>query len=184
MAKRKATSPHMLPQDFDLDHIPAGLYKQLRKLAGYYMQRENPSHTLQPTALVHEAFMRLVEVNQLQLNNRTQFFALAAQMMRRILIDHAKAKHAAKRGGGAVKISFDENQHMANSGDPDILALDEALKRLTKLDPRRSKVVELKYFGGLSNEEIAQVVGASPATIKRDWMVARAWLYYELKAKK
>lgn len=167
-----------------LEKLLPQVYEHLHKLASGYMRRENQRHTLQPTALVHEAFMRLVEGAEVDWQNRAHFFAVAANLMRRILVDHAKAKKAAKRGGSGVHVSFDEKFHVAegaNDGSPDVLELDKALKKLAKIDERQSKVVELRYFGGLSIEEAAEALKASPATIKRDWAAAKLWLYRELK---
>lgn len=158
----------------------------LHRLAMRYMARENPGHTLQPTALVHEAFLRLVEGKQVEWRDRTHFFALAARLMRRILTDHAKAKRADKRGGGGVRVSFDENVHGGSTGDEgeDLLALDQALEKLKGESERQAKVVELRYFGGLTVEEVAECLKASPATIKRDWNSARLWLYREIQKHK
>jgi RNA polymerase sigma factor (TIGR02999 family) len=143
------------------------------------MRREKIGHTLQSTALVHEAFMRLVD-QKVRWNSRAHFFGIAAQMMRRILVDHAKAQSAAKRGAGAIRIELDEGLAASPGRDVDLLALDEALERLAKSDPQRSRIVELRFFGGLSNEESAEVLGISPATIQRQWSGARAWLFHEL----
>ena len=158
------------------------VYQELRRLAKSYMRKENAAYTLQPTALVHEAFFKLVDQKNVEWQNRAHFFGVAAQLMRRILIDHARNKHALKRGGTQAKIAFDEGVHWqaAEEGAPDLLALDEALTRLAALDERQSRVVELRYFGGLSIEEVAEVTKTSPATVKRDWALAKAWLHREL----
>jgi RNA polymerase sigma factor (TIGR02999 family) len=158
------------------------VYDELRRLARSYMRQERSGHTLQSTALVHEAFLRLID-QKVQWNSRAHFFGIAAQMMRRILVDHAKAQSAAKRGAGAVRIELDEGLAAAPKRDVDLLALYEALERLTKVDPQRSRIVELRFFGGLSNEESAEVLGVSPATIQRQWTGARAWLFHELNAR-
>lgn len=160
------------------------VYQELRQLAKSYMRRENSAHTLQPTALVHEAFFKLIDQKETDWQNRAHFFGVAAQLMRRILIDHARSRQAAKRGGAGPKLSFDEAIHWeaAEEGAPDLLALDLALQRLANLDERQSKVVELRYFGGLSIEEVAEVLKTSPATVKRDWTLAKAWLQRELSA--
>jgi RNA polymerase sigma factor (TIGR02999 family) len=162
-----------------LEALTPLVYAELRRLARSYMRQERSGHTLQSTALVHEAFLRLID-QKVQWNSRAHFFGIAAQMMRRILVDHAKAQSAAKRGAGAVRIELDEGLATAPDRDVDLLALDEALERLTKVDPQRSRIVELRFFGGLSNEESAEVLGVSPATIQRQWAGARAWLFHEL----
>jgi RNA polymerase sigma factor (TIGR02999 family) len=164
-----------------LETLTPLVYDELRRLARSYMRRERAGHTLQSTALVHEAFMRLVDQN-VRWNSRAHFFGIAAQMMRRILVDHAKAQSAAKRGAGSPRIEFDEGLAASPQRDVDLLALDEALDRLTKVDPQRSRIVELRFFGGLSNEESAEVLGVSPATVQRQWSGARAWLHHELSA--
>ena len=164
-----------------LEALTPLVYDELRRLARSYMRQERSGHTLQSTALVHEAFLRLID-QRVQWNSRAHFFGIAAQMMRRILVDHAKAQSTAKRGAGALRIELDEGLATAPSRDVDLLALDEALERLTKLDPQRSRIVELRFFGGLSNEESAEVLGVSPATIQRQWAGARAWLFHELNA--
>jgi RNA polymerase sigma-70 factor, ECF subfamily len=165
-----------------LDELLPKVYDELRRLAGAYMRRESPNHTLQPTALVHEAYFRLVDQKNVKWQNRGHFFGIAAQMMRRILVDHARIRHAEKRGGKATKISFEEGLHWTPRDEPDILSLDSALTRLTELDERQGKVVELRYFGGLGVEETAEALGISPATVKRDWTVAKAWLLRELNS--
>jgi RNA polymerase sigma factor (TIGR02999 family) len=162
-----------------LEALTPLVYGELRRLARSYMRQERAGHTLQSTALVHEAFLRLID-QRVQWNSRAHFFGIAAQMMRRILVDHAKAQSAAKRGAGALRIELDEGLATAPHRDVDLLALDEALERLTKVDPQRSRIVELRFFGGLSNEECAEVLGVSPATIQRQWTGARAWLFHEL----
>jgi len=162
-----------------LDALTPLVYDELRRLAHSYMRQERAGHTLQSTALVHEAFLRLVD-QRVQWNSRAHFFGIAAQMMRRILVDHAKAQSTAKRGAGAVLIELEEGLATAPNRDVDLLALDEALERLTKVDPQRSRIVELRFFAGLSNEESAEVLGVSPATIQRQWAGARAWLFHEL----
>ncbi len=161
--------------------LPA-VYGELKKIAASYMRREYPGHTLQATALVHEAYFRLIDQESVKWQNRAHFFGIAAQLMRRILIDHARAKYAAKRGGSQVKVSFDEALHWSDSEDEaaQILSVDAALERLAKLDARQAQVVELRYFGGLSIDEVAEVMKTSPATVKRDWAMARAWLFREL----
>lgn len=156
------------------------VYEELRRLAHRYMSRERPGHTLQTTAVVHEAYLRLIDQKHVQWQNRAHFFAIAAQMMRRILITHAQSHAYAKRGGGALRVSLDEAAIVSQERAGELIALDEALTALTIIDPRRSQVVELRYFGGLNNEEIAEVMKVSPNTVMRDWNVAKAWLYREM----
>jgi RNA polymerase sigma factor (TIGR02999 family) len=158
------------------------VYQELRRMARGYMKRERPDHTLQSTALVHEAYMRLVD-QRVAWQGREHFFAIAAQMMRRILVDHAKKSRSAKRGAGARPLSLAEPLVVAAKPDKDLVALDEALERLARHDPQRSRIVELRFFGGLSNEECAAVLRISPATVQRQWAGARAWLYRELNRK-
>jgi len=156
------------------------VYEELRRLAHRYMTQERPGHTLQTTAVVHEAYLRLIDQKHVQWQNRAHFFAIASQMMRRILITHAQSHAYAKRGGGALKVSLDEAAVLSQERASDLIALDEALKGLTAIDPRRSQVVELRFFGGLSNEEIAEVLNISTNTETRDWSVAKAWLHREM----
>jgi RNA polymerase sigma factor (TIGR02999 family) len=156
------------------------VYEELRRLAHRYMRRERPGHTLQTTAVVHEAYLRLIDQNHVQWQNRAHFFAIAARMMRRILITHAQSHAYAKRGGGALKVSLDEVAVLSPARAGELIALDDALKSLAVIDVRRSQVVELRFFGGLSNEEIAEVLKISPNTVTRDWNVAKAWLYREM----
>lgn len=162
------------------DRLVPLVYAELRRQARVQLAREREAHTLQPTALVHEAFLRLVDQRSARWQNRAQFFGVSAQLMRRILVDHARARDAAKRGGGAVRISLDEAPEAAASPETDVLLLDEALERLASLDERQARVVELRYFGGLSVEEAAAVLDVSEITIKRDWAMAKAWLFREL----
>jgi RNA polymerase sigma-70 factor, ECF subfamily len=156
------------------------VYEELRRLAHRYMTQERPGHTLQTTAVVHEAYLRLIDQKHVQWQNRAHFFAIASQMMRRILITHAQSHAYAKRGGGALKVSLDEAALLSQERASELIALDEALKGLTAIDPRRSQVVELRFFGGLSNEEIAEVLNVSTNTVTRDWNVAKAWLHREM----
>jgi RNA polymerase sigma factor (TIGR02999 family) len=156
------------------------VYEELRRLAHRYMAKERRGHTLQTTAVVHEAYLRLIDQKHVQWQNRVHFFAIASQMMRRILITHAQSHAYAKRGGGALKVSLDEAAVLSQERASDLIALDEALKGLTAIDPRRSQVVELRFFGGLSNEEIAEVLNISTNTVTRDWSVAKAWLHREV----
>jgi RNA polymerase sigma-70 factor (ECF subfamily) len=163
-----------------LDQLYPLVYNELRRLAHGYLRRERKGHTLQTTALINEAYLRLVDQKHVHWANRSHFFGISAQIMRRILIDHARRYDYAKRGGGAQRISLDEAAVVAKQRGRALLMLDEALKSLAKIDPRRSQVVELRYFGGLNNEEIAGVLKISENTVTRDWNMARAWLYQEL----
>jgi len=163
-----------------LDKLYPLVYNELRRLAHGYLRRERKGHTLQTTALINEAYLRLVDQKHVHWANRSHFFAISAQIMRRILIDHARRYDYAKRGGGAQRISLDEAAVVAKERARELLMLDEALNGLTKIDPRRGRVVELRYFGGLNNEEIAAVLKISENTVTRDWNMARAWLYQEL----
>jgi RNA polymerase sigma-70 factor, ECF subfamily len=163
-----------------LDELYPLVYDELHRLARRYMSRERKGHTLQTTALINEAYVRLVDQRNVQWANRSHFFAISAQIMRRILIDHARRHQYAKRGGGAQQVSLDESAIVALEDLSEILRLDEALQSLAELDPRRSRVVELRYFGGLNNEEIAGVLNISENTVIRDWNMARAWLYRQL----
>ncbi len=153
---------------------------QLRRIAAAYLRKERPGHTLQPTALVNEAFLKMVDQKEVRWENRAHFFAAAAKLMRWVLMDHAKAKNRDKRGGGAFRVTFEENINFSKEEGLDIQAVHEALEKLEKEDERRARVVELRFFGGLSIEEIAEVTKTSPATVKRDWTMARAWLFREL----
>jgi RNA polymerase sigma-70 factor, ECF subfamily len=157
------------------------VYDELRRLARSYMCRERTDHTLQPTALVHEAYLKLVEQRSVDWQGRSHFFAIAAQMMRRILVDHARTHLRDKRGGGAIPAPFEEALVFAPEQSTDLVKLDESLERLAKLDPRQSKVVELRFFGGLTVEETAETLGISAKTVKREWSMAKAWLHGEMK---
>lgn len=165
-----------------LDELLPIVYDELRRLADSYLSRERPDHTLQPTALVHEAYLRLVDQREVNWQNRAQFFGLAAEMMRRILVNHARDRRAAKRGGGARRLSLDEAVSFFEQRDVELVALDEALNRLAALDPQQGRIVELRFFGGLSIEETAEVLAVSPATVKRDWRMAKAWLHRAMTA--
>ena len=161
------------------DLLPV-VYAELRRIAGRYLRHERPDHTLQPTALVHEAYVKLVDQRHAQWQNRAQFFGVAAQLMRRILVDHARAHVAAKRGGGVSPVTLLDAAGASPSRGVDFLALDEALTRLTGLYPEQGRLVELRFFGGLTIEETSEAMGLSPATVKRQWAVARAWLLHSL----
>lgn len=162
-----------------LDQLYPLVYDELHRLARRYMSRERKGHTLQTTALINEAYVRLVDQKNVHWANRSHFFAISAKIMRRILIDHARRHAYAKRGGGAQQISLDEAAVVSGQAS-ELLRLDEALQSLGELDARRSQVVELRYFGGLTNEEIARVLKISENTVTRDWNMARAWLYQQL----
>jgi RNA polymerase sigma-70 factor, ECF subfamily len=167
-------------QEQALDRLVPQIHDELRKLAASYLRRERPDHTLQPTALVNEAFLRLVDQRAAKWQNRAHFFGIAAQAMRRILVDHARAHTAGKRGGSMRRVNLDDARLVTPIADVDLLALDEALTRLAALDPQQSRVVELRYFGGLTMEETAEVLHISPATVGREWRMAKAWLSAEL----
>jgi len=154
--------------------------RELHRLAHHYMRNEKPGHTLQTTALVNEAYLRLVDQKHVHWKNRAHFFALSAQLMRHILVDHARKRKYAKRGGDAQRVSLDEAMIVSRERGADLIALDDALRRLAAIDPRKSKVVELRFFGGLSVEETAEALSVSPLTVKRDWSMAKAWLYNSL----
>ena len=157
------------------------VYDELRRLAGAALRRERPSHTLQPTALVHEAFLRLVDVKSSRLQDRGHFIAIADRAMRRVLVDHARSRAAVKRGKAEARLSIDDVDVAAvDATDMDLVALDQALERLAAIDERQARIVELRFFGGLTVEETAVVIGASDRTVKRDWQMARAWLRREL----
>lgn len=151
-------------------------------MAGRYLRKERVDHTLQTTALVHEAYMRLIDQTQVSWQNRAQFFGVAAQMMRRILVDHARTRRRDKRGGVAETLSLDDFVNLSQGRASDLVALDDALNSLARIDQRKSRVVELRFFGGLNVEEAAQVLDVSPQTVLRDWKLAKAWLYQEIKA--
>jgi len=163
-----------------LDSLMPLVYGELRRIAQHYLNNERPDHTLQSTALVHEAYVRLTQQKLPEWQNRAHFFAVAAQLMRQILVDYARSHRASKRGGNAYTLALDDAQEEPQATDVDIVALDDALKTLAAMDAQQSRVVELKFFGGLSIEDTAEVLGVSPSTVKRDWVTARAWLYREL----
>jgi len=165
-----------------LDDVLRAVYQELRRMADRYLRLERTGHTLQPTALVHEAYLRLIDQTQVSWQNRAHFFGVAAQMMRRILVDHARTKQRDKRGGPVRPLSLDEVVDVTKGRASDLVALDEALESLTAIDPRKGRVVEMRFFGGLSVEETAEVLDVSPQTVLRDWKLAKAWLYKELKS--
>jgi RNA polymerase sigma factor (TIGR02999 family) len=164
------------------DQLIARVYSELRRLAGHYLRSEQPNNTLQPTALVHELYIRLLGSEAVTWQNRAHFFAVAAQQMRRILIDHARARRAEKRGGGALTLSLADISAVAGSPAQDVLVIHEALTKLEALDRRAAHVVELRFFGGLREKEAAEVLGISVATLKRDWEFARVWLMTQLQS--
>lgn len=156
------------------------VYKELRRVAHFQLRNERADHTLQSTALVHEAYLRLIGVSAPKWEGRTHFFAIAAQLMRQILVDYARRHAAAKRGGSVCKVSLGDAEMKSRRGEIDVIALDDALQELARIDARQSRVVELRFFGGLSLDEISQALEIAPATVQRDWMTARAWLYREI----
>ena len=163
-----------------LDQLMPTIYGELRQLASRYLRRERPDHTLQATALVHEAYLRLVDAEQVTWQNRAHFFGIAARIMRQVLVNHALAHQAAKRGGLAQKLSLEEAISFADDREVDLVALDQALKELERLDPQKCRIIELRFFSGLSIEETAEVLGVSHATVERHWRIAKLWLKREL----
>jgi RNA polymerase sigma-70 factor (ECF subfamily) len=168
-------------KDAALEELLTLVHQELRRLARRYMFGERPGHTLQTTALVNEAYLRLVNSRQVNWQNRAHFFAISAQLMRQILVDYARARRSQKRGGGIPRVTLDEALMGSQEMGHDLVALDDALKALTELDPRKGKVVELRFFGGLSVEETAEVLKVSPDTVLRDWRLAKAWLAREME---
>jgi RNA polymerase sigma-70 factor, ECF subfamily len=164
-----------------LDKLMPLVYDELRRLAHYYMGRERAGHTLQTTALVNEAYLRLIDQRSVRWQNRAHFFGIASQMMRRILVDYARSRQYAKRGGGAHQVSLDEAMVVSEERAADVVALDDALTALAKIDQRKTEIVEMRFFGGLSIEETAEVLGVSPGTVMRDWTLAKAWLHREIR---
>lgn len=162
------------------DQLMPLVYAELHRLAHGYMKRESPGHTLQTSALVNEAFMKLIDQRDVHWKNRAHFFGIAAQMMRRILVDYARGRKYAKRGGGVPHVSFDEAIRVSDERADEVVALDDALKSLAEFDRRKSEIVEMRFFGGLSIEETAEVLNVSPGTVMRDWTMAKAWLRKEI----
>jgi RNA polymerase sigma factor (TIGR02999 family) len=162
------------------DQLMSVVYEELHRLAHRYMKRESPGHTLQTSALVNEAFVKLVDQRDVRWQNRAHFFGIAAQMMRRILVDHARGRQTAKRGHGMRDVSFDDAFYVSDERSAEVVAVHEALEQLTTLDSRKAQIVELRFFGGLSIEETAEVLGVSPGTVMRDWTLAKAWLRREM----
>lgn len=187
-------SPHEISQLLDawsdgnraaLDALLPLVYDELHRQAHRFLRRERANHTLQTTALIHETYLKLIEQNRVRWQNRAHFFGVSANLMRRILVNYAKTKHRLKRGGEAENLPLDETIKIVSAGrELDLLALDEALTRLAEMDERQAQIVELRYFSGLSIEETAEVLDISPATVKRDWKMAKAWLHRELSGKK
>lgn len=163
-----------------LDEFLPLVYDELKKIAAYKLALERPNHTLQATALVHEAYLRLIDQHSVNWQNRAHFFAIASEMMRRILVNHAESHNAKKRNEGKTLIALDDAENLAATEEVDLIFLDNALKELAEFDETQSKIVELKFFGGLTNEEAAEVLGCSESTIKREWRMARAWLTTKL----
>ncbi|MEK6281018.1 MAG: sigma-70 family RNA polymerase sigma factor [Acidobacteriota bacterium] len=163
-----------------LDRLLPIVYDELRRQAARYLRRERVGHTLQTTALIHEAYLRLIDQKNVEWQNRAQFFGIAAQLMRRILVDHARTKGRAKRGGSDIRVSLSDAEAFVINKELDVVALNEALERLELIDEQQSKIVELRFFSGLTVEETASVLNISPATVKRDWRMAKAWLYREI----
>jgi RNA polymerase sigma factor (TIGR02999 family) len=166
------------------DELVPLVHEELRRLARRHMGHERPGHTLQPTALVNEAYLRLIDVNRVQWQNRAHFFAMAARVMRRILVDSARARRYQKRGGGAPKVSFDEALLVSSEPGRDLVALDDALEALAAMDPRKGQVVEMRFFGGLTVAETAEALHVSVDTVMRDWGLAKVWLFRELSHRK
>ncbi|HYR89632.1 MAG TPA: sigma-70 family RNA polymerase sigma factor [Terriglobia bacterium] len=166
-----------------LDALVPLVYEELRRRAGSYMRSEKPGHSLQPTVLVHEAYLRLVDQDGINWQNRSHFFAVASQILRHILVDHARARHRLKRGGEAFRVTWVEDFGVQQREGIDLMALHDALERLSESDPQQGRIVELRFFGGLSIEETAEALNISSATVKREWSMARAWLYRELTSR-
>ena len=166
-----------------MDELLPLVYADLRRLADAYLRRERFDHTLQSTALVHEAFLKLIDQRETHWKNRAHFFGIAAQAIRRILVDHARQRKAEKRGGNAIRLALDQSIAAVNQKDVDVMALDDALTRLADLDKRQAEIVELRFFGGLSIDETAEVLHISAPTVKREWASARAWLFRDLTSK-
>jgi RNA polymerase sigma factor (TIGR02999 family) len=163
-----------------LDRLMPLVYQELRAIAGRYLRNERPGHTLQSTALVHEAYVRLIDQTRSDWRSRAHFFGVAATIIRNILVDHARARNAVKRGGAAAALSLDDALEMPQNRGVDLIAIDDALLTLSRLDPQQSRIVELRFFGGLTIEETAEALGISAATVKRDWVLAKTWIFKTL----
>ncbi len=172
--------PASAPSHAEMDRLMAVTYDELRALAGSFLRGETPGQTLQPTVLVHEAYLRLVDQRRMSWNDRTHFFRIAARVMRRILVDHWRSKRAKKRAAEEVRLTFASGVSIGDGPDVDMVAVDQALNQLEELDPQQARIVELRFFAGLTVEETAQALGISTATVKRDWALARAWMIVEL----
>jgi RNA polymerase sigma factor (TIGR02999 family) len=166
-----------------LDRLMPVVYDELRRLARRYMQQEDTAHTLQATALVNDVYIRLVDQKRVNWQNRAHFFGAASQIIRRLLVEHARARHRLKRGGNAVRVTLHDDLNAAVPVQLDVVALDDALSKLAQLDPQQERIVELRFFAGLSIEETAEALSISPATVKRDWVTGRAWLFREMTSK-
>jgi RNA polymerase sigma factor (TIGR02999 family) len=166
-----------------LDRLMPVVYDELRRLARRYMRQEASAHTLQATALVNDVYLRLVDQKSVNWQNRAHFFGAASQMIRRLLVEHARARHRLKRGGNALRVTLHDDLNAAVPVQLDVVALDDALSKLAQLDPQQERIVELRFFAGLSIEETAEALSISPATVKRDWATGRAWLYREMTSK-
>jgi RNA polymerase sigma factor (TIGR02999 family) len=164
-----------------LERLAPLVQGELRRLANSYLRKESSGHILQTTALINEAYLRMIEWKDLKFDNRAHFFGLAAQLMRRALVDHARQRHARKRGGDALRVTLDESFNLVYEREVDLIALDDALDGLAKIYPRKSRIVEMRFFGGLSTDEIAVALKISPRTVMREWSLAQAWLYRELR---
>ncbi|MEM7754104.1 MAG: sigma-70 family RNA polymerase sigma factor [Planctomycetota bacterium] len=164
----------------ELDELMSAIYDDMRRLAAVHLRHENANHTIQPTALVNEVYLKLIDQRSADWNDRLHFFAFASQVIRRVLIDHARAKNAQKRGGGMLRVPMDPNIAHAETPDADLIALDEALQELAELNERQSRIVELRFFGGCTVDEIATLLGVGARTVDRDWTAAKAWLYARL----
>ena len=164
-----------------LEQIVVLVYPELRRIARRCLTRERPGHTLQATALVNEAYLRLIDIHKMQFRDRAHFFAVGARIMRRILVDHARSKGYAKRGGGALRVDFNEALVVSGEADPALVRMDDALNELAAFDPRKAQIVEMRYFGGLNANDIATVLGVSPQTVNRDWSLAKSWLAREMR---
>jgi len=165
-----------------LDRLIPVVYEELRRIARRHMRAEDGAHTLQATALVNSVYIRLIDQKRVNWQNRAHFFGAAAQIIRRVLVDHARARHRLKRGGNALKVSLNDGMSIPKAIEIDVVAVDEALSRLAKFDPQLGRIIELRFFGGLSIEETAEALNISSATVKRDWSTARAWLYREMRS--
>jgi RNA polymerase sigma factor (TIGR02999 family) len=163
-----------------LERLMPHVYAELRRMSRKYMKEERPGHTLQATALVHDVYLKLVDLDSVEWKDRAHFYAICAQMMRRILVDSARARRSAKRGGPTPPINLGDSPEVGSSRDRELVALDDAMNALAEMDPRKVKVIELRYFGGLSVEETAEVVKISPQSVMRDWKLAKAWLHREM----